>query len=71
MYNMKEIGRVCKLHRMSLGITQREVASELGYSVKLISCFERGLSFNALILLWYISHGVNLLPTLKRCSYGT
>lgn len=58
MTNLKLIGCECKRLRRSLNITQQMVADETGYTSKSISAFENGRVNNALILLWYIKHGL-------------
>lgn len=58
MTNLKTIGHECKRLRRSLNITQDVVAKETGYTSKSISAFENGRVNNALILLWYIRHGL-------------
>lgn len=37
-----------------MGITQKEVADDLGISVKAVSHFENGRSTNAHIFMWYV-----------------
>lgn len=52
------IGGVCKAFRMSLGVTQTDVAKDLGYSLENVSSFENGRNDNYRILLWYMSKGL-------------
>ena len=55
--DMFELAHRCKKYRQFLGITQKEVAKEVGVSDKTISAFECGANNNATILMWYILHG--------------
>ena len=64
---LRLIGDKCREHRKSLGLTQKDIAKELGYTSENISSFENGRNDNSRILLWYLSNGVVLqLPILKR-----
>ena len=58
MTDLKMLGRRCKNLRRSLSKTQTDVANETGYTSKSISAFENGRVNNAIILLWYINHGL-------------
>lgn len=58
MTDLKVLGRKCKRLRKSLSKTQTDVANDTGYSFKSISAFENGRANNAIILLWYINHGL-------------
>lgn len=58
------LGEYCAMTRIKRGISQLAVANEIGCSSQNISSFERGNNNNALILLWYIKHG--LLETLEK-----
>lgn len=58
MTDLKVLGRKCKRLRKSLSKTQSDVANDTGYSFKSISAFENGRANNAIILLWYINHGL-------------
>ena len=58
MGDLKVLGKRCKRLRKSLSKTQLDVANETGYSFKSISAFENGRVNNAIILLWYINHGL-------------
>lgn len=69
MYDLKALGEHCKRLRRTLDIKQMQVAIETGYSLKNISAFENGGNNNALILLWYINHGLNR-DIIRRCEYG-
>lgn len=57
------LGEYCAITRIKNRITQYAVAREIGCTPQNISSFERGLNNSALILLWYIKHG--LVETLK------
>lgn len=69
MYDIKALGIQCKRLRRTLDIKQSQVAIETGYSQKSISAFENGRTNNALILLWYINHGLNR-DIIRGCKYG-
>lgn len=69
MYDLKALGGQCKRLRRTLDIKQTQVAIETGYSQKSISAFENGRTNNALILLWYINHGLNR-DIIRGCEYG-
>lgn len=69
MYDLKALGVHCKRLRRTLDIKQTQVAIETGYSLKTISAFENGRNNNALILLWYINHGLNR-DIIRGCEYG-
>ena len=58
MTDLKILGCKCKRLRRSLSKTQLDVANETGYTSKSISAFENGRVNNAIILLWYINHGL-------------
>lgn len=58
------LGEYCAMTRIKKGIPQHAVAKEIGCTPQNISSFERGLNNSALILLWYIKHG--LLETLEK-----
>lgn len=55
---LKEVGQRCKKFRVESGYYQTDVARDLGYSLENISSFENGRNDNAIILLWYIMHGM-------------
>lgn len=61
---LSTIGEYCAMTRIKKGIPQNTVAKEIGCTPQNISSFERGLNNSALILLWYIKHG--LLETLEK-----
>lgn len=52
------IGRKCAAFRRMLGITQEQVARDVGCSRSNISAFERGRTDSATIFLWYIKAGL-------------
>lgn len=54
---LKEIGNECSLLRISLGITQEQVAKETNSTAGYISLFEHGKVNSAIILNWYIRNG--------------
>lgn len=56
---LKEIGKKCKEYRIKAGYKQTDIARDLGFSMENISAFETGRNDNALILLWYIAHGMD------------
>jgi len=58
LIDLKILGQKCRSLRKSLNVRQYEVANETGYTVKSISAFENGRVNNAIILLWYINHGL-------------
>ena len=60
MIDGKTLGKRCKKFRTSLGITQTDVARELGYSLENVSAFECGRNDNCRILLWYLFHGFSI-----------
>lgn len=51
------LGRMCAEYRKQIGVTQSEVAREVGCSRSNISAFEHGRTDSALIFLWYIKAG--------------
>ena len=59
LYNMKIVGAACRACRIRLNMTQKAVAEKIGVSKELISAFENGRTNNAVILLWYLEHGVH------------
>lgn len=59
MIDMKDVGAKCKAHREDLGLLQRHVAVDTGYSEENISSFETGRNDNARIMLWYVAHGLD------------
>ena len=63
--NTESIGARCKAWRESKGVTQAEIAAEIGCTRQNIFYFEHGRNNNYLILLWYLSHG---MPLKYICS---
>ena len=49
---------MCKWVRRENHMTQRYVANEVGYCPQTISAFEHGKVNNAILLLWYLDHGL-------------
>lgn len=60
MYDIKFIGQKCMEFRKETGMSQTDVARDLGCAQFNISRFERGLNNSAMILLWYLFHGMSL-----------
>lgn len=58
--DLKTLGNRCKQFRISMGVYQRDVAKDTGYSLENVSAFEAGRNDNARIFLWYIQHGLNV-----------
>ena len=57
----KIIGNICKeFRKKKLGITQKAVAEENGYSVENVSSFENGRTNNALLFVWYFLNGLDI-----------
>ena len=56
---LKQVGRVCQLHRQALHKTQQDVADATGYSRNHIATFEAGKVSNVFILSWYLETGLN------------
>lgn len=52
------IAHLCAKFRRKIKVKQKQVAIETGYSEKTVSAFERGHSNNAILLMWYINHGM-------------
>lgn len=63
---LKELAETCAEYRKSIGVSQSQVALDLGVSPKAISHFEKGRSSNALFLLWYIENGMGVEEWLER-----
>ena len=62
-YALKTIGRAAGDWRREKGITQLDIAIELGTSFTNISAFERGVNDSAMIFLWYVLHGFDPLES--------
>ena len=58
--NSLTIGQKCANFRRLIGISQQQVADELGYTRTNISMFENGKNYNMTILLWYLKRGLKL-----------
>lgn len=58
--NTLTIGQKCANFRRLIGISQQQVANELGYTRTNISMFENGKNYNMKILLWYLKRGLEL-----------
>jgi transcriptional regulator with XRE-family HTH domain len=58
--NTLTIGQKCANFRRLIGISQQQVADELGYTRTNISMFENGKNYNMTILLWYLKRGLEL-----------
>lgn len=52
------IGRICQKYRQEKGYRQKDVAADTGYTVENISAFERGITNNMKIFIWYLSIGL-------------
>lgn len=58
-YNQRELGEICRYYRKNYTTyTQADIGAELYYSEQAIGCFERGVADTAVILQWYIKHGL-------------
>ena len=61
--------KLCKEYRMNvLGMTQADIANELGYTRTNISEFENGRNRNFAIFLWYIGNGLPLADVERVVS---
>lgn len=59
MVSAQYIGAMCsEYRRYFLKVSQQQVANETGVSRELVSKFERGANPNALVLFWFIKHGI-------------
>ena len=58
--NSLTIGQKCANFRRLIGMSQQQVADELGYTRTNISMFENGKNYNMTILLWYLKRGLEL-----------
>ena len=58
--NTLTIGQKCANFRRLIGISQQQVADELGYTRTNISMIENGKNYNMTILLWYLKRGLEL-----------
>lgn len=67
MNNLRfEVASRCKKWRQENGISQGDIASDLGLAQSAVSAFESGVNFSGRILLWYVSHGLNLSDLSKE-----
>lgn len=62
---LKEIGKTCKQHRENIGVTQAEVANELGVSFQYVSLFEQGKADSMFFLIWYMKNGLILKDLIR------
>ena len=60
LISLKDLGLRCKQFRVSRGYRQHNVAEDSGYTIENIFAFECGRNNNAIILLWYIAHGMTI-----------
>lgn len=60
LISLQDLGLRCKQFRVSRGYRQHNVAEDSGYTIENISAFECGRNNNAIILLWYIAHGMTV-----------
>lgn len=60
------IGKTCQNFRRGKGLTQSEVAEDMGYTVENISAFENGRNDNLRIFLWYVDRGLNINDIMRR-----
>ena len=58
--NTSTIGQKCANFRRLIGISQQQVADELGYTRTNISMFENDKNYNMVILLWYLKRGLEI-----------
>ena len=58
--NSLTIGQKCANFRCLIGVSQQQVADDLGYTRTNISMFENGKNYNMTILLWYLKRGLEL-----------
>ena len=63
-YILASLGEYCRMTRKNKGLTQYDVARDTEFTQQNISAFERGENNNAVLLLWYIKHG--LLEVLEK-----
>lgn len=60
MLRLKDIGNICRHHRERLGITQNQVAKDVGCSVKNVSAFENNRNRSLRVFCWYLFNGLEL-----------
>lgn len=56
----KELAERCKNLRISLNLTQADVARDLGFTRQSVNNFEHGKTWSYVILTWYIDRGLTL-----------
>lgn len=67
MSNLRfDVARRCQEWRRSKGIKQGVIASDLQIAQSAVSAFESGANFSGRILLWYITHGLDLSTYQKK-----
>lgn len=67
MSNLRfDVARRCQEWRRSKGIKQGVIASDLQIAQSAVSAFESGANFSGRILLWYITHGLDLSDLSKE-----
>ncbi len=70
-YDLGILGAACRRYRQERGISQREIAIDLGMYDSTISRFEQGASDSAYILLWYFRNGFTLADLMREeALYG-
>ena len=57
---LKNIGKLCQNFRVSIQETQLTMSLDVNYSVESISSFENGRNNNMVLLLWYLSNGLDI-----------
>lgn len=57
LIKLKALGNRCRAFRRDNGYTVEQIAKDTNYGIRSIYAFEEGKCNNAIILLWYISHG--------------
>ena len=65
-YDLGILGAACRKYRQEKGISQREIAMDLGMYDSTISRFEQGASDSAYILLWYLRAGFTLRDLIRE-----
>lgn len=66
MNDLKHIGKMCADARRKNGLTQLQVAYEIGYTSENISAFECGRNDNLRIFLWYL---INCVTEINYCEF--
>ncbi len=57
---LKRLAGTCADFRRSIGVTQSEMAEDLGVTKQNVSHFENGRSTNLIYFCWYIMHGLEV-----------